>query len=156
MVKKNCHIKRPHHTSNGLCFSVTTTKTTTTTREFIKVLSQRTTTICLLSKPLLHTAIQVLITSGAATSTQFAECSGGCERSRTIWESMCISQLFILCDVLLQVLLFAGEATHEHFYSTVHGAVESGWREADRVFAYYGYVGQYFLWHILRILCIVM
>jgi len=37
------------------------------------------------------------------------------------------------------VLLFAGEATHEHFYSTVHGAVESGWREADRVFAYYGY-----------------
>jgi len=42
----------------------------------------------------------------------------------------------------MQVLLFAGEATHEHFYSTVHGAVESGWREADRVFAYYGYVGQ--------------
>ena len=27
-------------------------------------------------------------------------------------------------------ILFAGEATHEHFYSTVHGAVESGWREA--------------------------
>lgn len=37
------------------------------------------------------------------------------------------------------VLLFAGEATHEHFYSTVHGAVESGWREADRIFTYYGY-----------------
>ncbi|XP_021918923.1 spermine oxidase-like isoform X2 [Zootermopsis nevadensis] len=36
------------------------------------------------------------------------------------------------------VLLFAGEATHEHYYSTVHGAVESGWREADRIFAYYG------------------
>lgn len=31
------------------------------------------------------------------------------------------------------VLLFAGEATHEHYYSTVHGAVASGWREADRI-----------------------
>jgi len=30
-------------------------------------------------------------------------------------------------------LFFAGEATHGHFYSTVHGAVESGWREADRI-----------------------
>uniref|UniRef100_A0A8D8WVN8 Spermine oxidase n=1 Tax=Cacopsylla melanoneura TaxID=428564 RepID=A0A8D8WVN8_9HEMI len=31
------------------------------------------------------------------------------------------------------VLLFAGEATHPRFFSTVHGAIESGWREADRV-----------------------
>lgn len=31
------------------------------------------------------------------------------------------------------VLLFAGEATHTSFYSTVHGAVETGWREADRI-----------------------
>ena len=30
-------------------------------------------------------------------------------------------------------LLFAGEATHDCFYSAVHGAVESGWREADRI-----------------------
>ena len=30
-------------------------------------------------------------------------------------------------------LLFAGEATHDHYYSTVHGAVETGWREADRI-----------------------
>ena len=29
-------------------------------------------------------------------------------------------------------ILFAGEATHPHFFSTVHGAVESGWREAER------------------------
>lgn len=28
---------------------------------------------------------------------------------------------------------FAGEATHDHYYSTVHGAVESGWREAKRL-----------------------
>lgn len=35
------------------------------------------------------------------------------------------------------VLLFAGEATHEHYYSTVHGAVETGWREADRLYQYY-------------------
>jgi spermine oxidase len=31
------------------------------------------------------------------------------------------------------VLQFAGEATHERFYSTVHGAVETGWREAERL-----------------------
>lgn len=30
-------------------------------------------------------------------------------------------------------LLFAGEATHPHYYSTVHGAIETGYREADRL-----------------------
>lgn len=33
-------------------------------------------------------------------------------------------------------LFFAGEATHDFFYSTVHGAVETGWREADRIAKY--------------------
>lgn len=33
-------------------------------------------------------------------------------------------------------LFFAGEATHDHFYSTVHGAVETGWREGDRIAKY--------------------
>ncbi|XP_046431547.1 possible lysine-specific histone demethylase 1 isoform X1 [Neodiprion fabricii] len=37
------------------------------------------------------------------------------------------------------VLLFGGEATHEHYYSTVHGAVESGIREANRLIEYYRY-----------------
>ncbi|EEZ98941.1 spermine oxidase [Tribolium castaneum] len=32
-----------------------------------------------------------------------------------------------------QVLLFAGEATHPIYYSTVHGAIETGYREADRI-----------------------
>lgn len=31
------------------------------------------------------------------------------------------------------VVCFAGESTHSHYYSTVHGAVESGWREAKRI-----------------------
>lgn len=31
------------------------------------------------------------------------------------------------------IVLFAGEATHSHFYSTVHGAIESGFREAERI-----------------------
>ncbi|KAL5280242.1 hypothetical protein ACFFRR_004299 [Megaselia abdita] len=35
------------------------------------------------------------------------------------------------------VLMFAGEATHSYYYSTVHGAIESGWREADRIYEYY-------------------
>ena len=29
-------------------------------------------------------------------------------------------------------LLVAGEATHEKYFGTVHGAIETGWREADR------------------------
>ncbi|XP_014205598.1 spermine oxidase-like isoform X2 [Copidosoma floridanum] len=36
------------------------------------------------------------------------------------------------------IILFAGEATHPHYYSTVHGAVETGFREADRLLEYYG------------------
>jgi spermine oxidase len=34
-------------------------------------------------------------------------------------------------------LLFAGEATHSGFYSTAHGAVESGYREAQRIMDYH-------------------
>lgn len=30
-------------------------------------------------------------------------------------------------------IFFAGEATHSYFYSTVHGAIETGYREADRI-----------------------
>jgi spermine oxidase len=35
----------------------------------------------------------------------------------------------------LDNLLFAGEATHLRYFSTVHGAIESGFREADRILA---------------------
>lgn len=37
----------------------------------------------------------------------------------------------------IPVILFGGEATNEHYYSTVHGAVESGWREAKRIIDLY-------------------
>jgi spermine oxidase len=35
------------------------------------------------------------------------------------------------------VLLFAGEATHSKFYATVHGAIETGFNEADRILEIY-------------------
>ncbi|XP_015175695.1 PREDICTED: spermine oxidase-like [Polistes dominula] len=34
-------------------------------------------------------------------------------------------------------VLFAGEATSKRFYSTVHGAIDAGWREADRIIKLY-------------------
>lgn len=34
-------------------------------------------------------------------------------------------------------VLFAGEATSDHYYSTVHGAVGAGWREANRLTEFY-------------------
>ncbi|KAF2889025.1 hypothetical protein ILUMI_17148 [Ignelater luminosus] len=36
-----------------------------------------------------------------------------------------------------QTLLFAGEATHPIYYSTVHGAIETGFREAQRIIDIY-------------------
>ncbi|XP_029660903.1 spermine oxidase-like [Formica exsecta] len=42
----------------------------------------------------------------------------------------------IMMDGNKPVILFAGEATHDHYYSTVHGAVGTGFREADRLIAY--------------------
>ncbi|XP_015110286.1 spermine oxidase isoform X2 [Diachasma alloeum] len=35
------------------------------------------------------------------------------------------------------VIQFAGEATEPDYYSTVHGAISSGWREADRLINFY-------------------
>lgn len=35
------------------------------------------------------------------------------------------------------VIQFAGEATSPHHFSTVHGAVETGWREAQRLIDLY-------------------
>lgn len=35
------------------------------------------------------------------------------------------------------VIQFAGEATSAKYYSCVHGAIESGWREADRLINLY-------------------
>lgn len=37
----------------------------------------------------------------------------------------------------LPIIQFAGEATNKHYYSTVHGAVESGWREAQLLIDFY-------------------
>lgn len=35
------------------------------------------------------------------------------------------------------LIQFAGEATSKHYYSTVHGAISTGWREAQRLIDFY-------------------
>uniref|UniRef100_A0A182K325 Amine oxidase domain-containing protein n=1 Tax=Anopheles christyi TaxID=43041 RepID=A0A182K325_9DIPT len=40
-------------------------------------------------------------------------------------------------DPHVPIVQFAGEASHPQFYSTVQGAVGSGWREADRLIEFY-------------------
>lgn len=49
-----------------------------------------------------------------------------------------IDDIFTLQEPLLDEqeiprVLFSGESTHERFYSTTHGAMLSGWREAERI-----------------------
>ncbi|XP_003704750.2 uncharacterized protein LOC100878001 [Megachile rotundata] len=51
-------------------------------------------------------------------------------------ETKDLAEPFITADGK-PILLFAGEATHDHYYSTVHGAVETGYREADRIVDFY-------------------
>ncbi|KAF2896493.1 hypothetical protein ILUMI_09681 [Ignelater luminosus] len=53
-----------------------------------------------------------------------------------------ISQEIMLSEPILsssgkQTLLFAGEATHKFLFSTVNGAIETGFREADRIINFY-------------------
>lgn len=37
-----------------------------------------------------------------------------------------------------EVLYFGGEATHSYSFATVHGALESGWREAEKILNNFG------------------
>lgn len=43
----------------------------------------------------------------------------------------------ILNHVGCPIIQFAGEATHEYFFSTVHGAIETGIRESQRLIDFY-------------------
>lgn len=43
-----------------------------------------------------------------------------------------------ICNVEnIPKILFAGEATHDHYFSTVHGAIDSGRNEAERLIKLY-------------------
>ncbi|XP_060518713.1 peroxisomal N(1)-acetyl-spermine/spermidine oxidase-like [Cylas formicarius] len=45
----------------------------------------------------------------------------------------------LLNDRGVPKILFAGEATHPYYFSTVHGAIETGYREADRLIDLYNF-----------------
>lgn len=55
------------------------------------------------------------------------------ERRNITWEDLASP----VVNSSKPVLLFAGEATHPIYYSTVHGAIETGYREADRILNLY-------------------
>jgi len=50
-----------------------------------------------------------------------------------------INKIIFFLSVFLKHLqvLFAGEATHDKFYTTTHGAYLTGIREAERLISYY-------------------
>lgn len=56
---------------------------------------------------------------------------------RDLAEPICECIVHFDTEVTYPTVLFAGEATHPHFHSTVHGAYESGIREADRLADFY-------------------
>ncbi|KAH6945807.1 hypothetical protein HPB50_010017 [Hyalomma asiaticum] len=56
---------------------------------------------------------------------------------RDLADPVCEPVVHCGMEVTYPVIFFAGEATHPHFYSTVHGAYESGIREADRLADFY-------------------
>lgn len=56
--------------------------------------------------------------------------AGGCESKKTL--KAFVEPLYDDKGVH-PLVFFGGEATHEYYYSTVHGAIESGWREAKRL-----------------------
>lgn len=41
------------------------------------------------------------------------------------------------CDDNYPIILFAGEACHEKYFSTAHGAFESGYEQAQKLLKYY-------------------
>ncbi|XP_013118034.2 peroxisomal N(1)-acetyl-spermine/spermidine oxidase-like [Stomoxys calcitrans] len=66
------------------------------------------------------------------------ECSAATSASALSLTELSNEQDFKRCSKNVKPLvLFAGEATSKHHYSTVHGAVESGYREANRLNYYY-------------------
>uniref|UniRef100_A0A1A9WL91 Amine oxidase domain-containing protein n=1 Tax=Glossina brevipalpis TaxID=37001 RepID=A0A1A9WL91_9MUSC len=61
---------------------------------------------------------------------------------RTLYADELLTGAWDLAEPLIDsqgrpLVQFAGEATHNHYFGTVHGAMETGWREAKRLIDYY-------------------
>lgn len=55
----------------------------------------------------------------------------------TYLRNKCLVEWTYCSTVLQPVVLFAGEATHSKYYSTMHGALMTGQREAERLVTYW-------------------
>lgn len=85
-----------------------------------------------------NTSSEIIITQ-VRTSKWKTNCHFGGTYSYHTDESSSANQLAEAIKDVNQTprILFAGEATHDYFFSTVHGAIESGFREAERLINIY-------------------
>lgn len=58
---------------------------------------------------------------------------GDRDRTKRLWEPICVPNQTMAGPKMIPRILFAGEATAGEMYATAHGAIVSGWREASRL-----------------------
>ncbi|XP_035214158.1 spermine oxidase-like isoform X2 [Stegodyphus dumicola] len=87
--------------------------------------------------PKLQRVIRSSWLSDATTYGSYSYLSVDCAKANALPSDVAEPEYSNLSSYKHPVLLFAGEASHSSYFSTVHGACESGLREADRLHRHY-------------------